>query len=82
MKATIYGNNHSAFWLPKDAVLSMGLSKIVFVQEAGGFKPKKIITGITNQHQIQVLSGISESDSVANNAQYLMDSESFIKIKN
>ncbi len=82
VKATIYGNNHSAFWLPKDAVLSMGLSKIVFIQEAGGFKPKKIITGITNQHQIQVLSGISESDSVANNAQYLMDSESFIKIKN
>jgi Cu(I)/Ag(I) efflux system membrane fusion protein len=32
--------------------------------------------------RIQVLGGISTKDSVAVNAQYLMDSESFIKIKN
>jgi Cu(I)/Ag(I) efflux system membrane fusion protein len=82
VKATIYGNNHLAYWLPKEAVLSMGLNQIVFVQVTGGFKAKKIITGITDHDQIQVLSGINIADSVALNAQYLMDSESFIKINN
>lgn len=42
----------------------------------------KINTGITHSNHIQVLSGINETDSVAVNAQYLMDSESFMKINN
>jgi len=35
-----------------------------------------------HKNHIQVLNGLNETDSVAANAQYLMDSESFIKIKN
>ena len=62
--------------------MSLGLDKIVFQKTDGGFKAKKINTGITHKNNIQVISGISETDSVAVNAQYLMDSESFIKIKN
>ncbi len=80
--ATIFGNTRDAYWLPKEAVLSMGLDKIVFLKTDGGFVARKLNTGITHQQHIQVLSGISETDSVAANAQYLMDSESFIKIKN
>jgi len=82
VRATIFGNYKDAFWLPKDAVVSLGLDKVVFQKTGSGFKARKINTGVTYKNHIQVLSGISETDSVAGNAQYLMDSESFIKIKN
>ena len=69
-----------AEWLPKDALLSLGLDKIVFLKDDGGFRAHKIITGIANEDIVQVISGLSPSDEVAANAQFLMDSESFIKI--
>jgi len=40
---------------------------------------RKIETGITNKHLVQVLSGLEKTEAVAANAQYLVDSESFIK---
>lgn len=82
VKATVFGNTKDAWWLPKEAVLSLGLDKVVFQKSNGGFKAHKINTGITHKNHIQVLSGLNETDLVATNAQYLMDSESFIKVKN
>jgi len=82
VRATIFGNTRNAYWLPKEAVLSSGIEKVVFQKSDGGFKAHKIYTGITHKDYIQVLSGMKETDSIAMNAQYLMDSESFIKIKN
>lgn len=82
VRATVFGNTRNAYWLPKEAVVSLGLDKIVFQKTDGGFKAHKINTGITHNNHIQVLSGMKETDSVAVNAQYLMDSESFIKINN
>ena len=81
VRATIFGNTRDAYWLPKEAVLSLGMDKVVFEKSNGGFKAHKINTGIMHKNHIQVLSGLNETDSVAVNAQYLMDSESFIKIK-
>ncbi|MBC6491573.1 efflux RND transporter periplasmic adaptor subunit [Flavihumibacter stibioxidans] len=82
VKATIFGNTKKAFWLPRQAVLSLGLDAVVFRKYDNGFKAQKISTGMLHDNNIQVLDGLSEKDSVAINAQYLMDSESFIKIKN
>ena len=81
VKALISTNIKNTEWLPEDAVLSLGIDKIVFLKEDGGFKAHKIITGITNENNIQVISGLSPNDEVAANAQFLMDSESFIKTK-
>lgn len=80
VKATIFGNTKEAWWLPKESVLSLGLDKVVFKKEGEGFKAIKVETGILHQDHIQILSGISDQDPVAVNAQYLMDSESFIKL--
>jgi Cu(I)/Ag(I) efflux system membrane fusion protein len=82
VKAIVLGNTKEAWWLPSDAVLSLGMDKMVFEKIDGGFKAHKINTGMLYKDHIQVVSGITEKDSVAANAQYLMDSESFIKIKN
>jgi Cu(I)/Ag(I) efflux system membrane fusion protein len=81
VKATIFGNTTDANWLPQDAVLSLGLNKIVFIKTAEGFKAHKISAGMVNGKFIQVVDGLQQKDSVAMNAQFLMDSESFIKIK-
>ncbi|MBI2284227.1 MAG: efflux RND transporter periplasmic adaptor subunit [Bacteroidetes bacterium] len=82
VNATVYGNTRQAYWLPKEAVLSLGLDKVVFEKVKGGFKAHRISTGIIHKEHIQVLNGLGVQDSVAANAQYLMDSESFIKVKN
>jgi Cu(I)/Ag(I) efflux system membrane fusion protein len=82
VRATVFGNTKDAFWLPKESVVSLGLDKIVFIKTGAGFKAQIIHTGITHENHIQVIHGIGERDSVATNAQYLMDSESFIKVKN
>jgi Cu(I)/Ag(I) efflux system membrane fusion protein len=55
------------------------MSDIAFMKTAGGFIAHKITTGIRSGNDIQVLSGLGEKDTVAANAQYFIDSESFIK---
>ncbi len=80
--ATVFGNTKDAFWLPKEAVLSLGMEKVVFQKMAGGFKAQKVNVGMLYKNHIQIISGLQPTDSVAVDGQYLMDSESFIKIKN
>jgi len=81
VKATIAAGARSAHWLPEEAILTLGLEKAVFVKKGDAFIAHKIEVGIVNNHLIQVLGGLSEEDEVAANAQYLVDSESFIKVK-
>src|SRR5450432_2164749 len=81
VRARIFTGNELTNWLPKDAVLSLGINKVVFLKTAGGFQAHKIETGLSYKNQIQIISGLKETDSVAANGQYLTDSESFIKVK-
>ena len=80
VKATIFGNTQKANWLPKDAVISLGLDKIVFKKFSDVFKAVKVQTGVTYNNKIQIIDGLTPYDAVAANAQFLMDSESFIKV--
>ncbi len=80
VKATIFGNTQKGYWLPKDAVISLGLDKIVFKKYGGVFKAHKVVTGLTYNNKIEIIDGLTPYDAVAGNAQFLMDSESFIKV--
>ena len=68
-------------WIQKQTFVSLGDKKVVFVKIDKAFKAKEIKTGIELNNYIQILEGISIHDTIAENAQYLTDSESFIKIK-
>lgn len=46
----------------------------------GAFKSTLVNIGIKTAEEIEIISGISESDEIALNAQMLIDSESFVKI--
>jgi Cu(I)/Ag(I) efflux system membrane fusion protein len=69
-----------ANWVPIDAVLSLGMGNVVFIKDGDKFKVKKIETGYKTSNKIEIISGLNSTDSIANNAQFLMDSEGFIKI--
>ena len=59
VKATISVNTIKANWLPKDAVLSLGLNKIVFKNYGGVFKAQKVETGLNYQDKVQILGGLT-----------------------
>ena len=42
LKATVFGSSKEAYWLPKEAVLSLGMDKLVFSKTDGGFKAIKV----------------------------------------
>lgn len=79
VKAVIESNAVEALWIPKDAVVHLGVDDIVFIKEKNVFQPKKVVTGIRTDNQVEIRQGLSSSDEIASNGQYLVDSESFIK---
>ncbi|GAB3026448.1 efflux RND transporter periplasmic adaptor subunit [Niabella terrae] len=81
LRATISSTITNADWLPQEAVLSLGLNQVAFTKSDGGFIAKKIQTGIRQNNLVQIISGLTVTDTVAANVQYLFDSESFIKVK-
>jgi Cu(I)/Ag(I) efflux system membrane fusion protein len=81
VKAIIRGAAAEGAWLPREAVLSLGLHQVVLKRENGLFQVSAVQTGIMTDSLIQITGGLNAQDSVAADAQYLLDSESFIKVK-
>jgi len=71
-----------ALWVPKPAVLDLGVQQIVFLKNNETFQPYKVKTGLQTDAWIEVIEGLDESSEIAENAQFLIDSESFIKVVN
>ncbi len=69
------------WWLPKEAVVFLGNKAVVLKKENKVFIPKEVTAGLTVKGQVQILDDVSEWQ-IASNAQYLIDSESFIKTQN
>jgi Cu(I)/Ag(I) efflux system membrane fusion protein len=81
VKATLNVETKFTNWLPKESVLSLGINKIIFLKKGDVFKAQPITTGISANNLIQVIDGLNAKDSVAENAQFLIDSEGFINEK-
>src|SRR6185369_16621211 len=71
VKAKIEAMTSETDWLPRDAVLSLGLNSVVLLKQDNGFKVHPVKTGITTATEIQIFNGINTADSVASNAQFL-----------
>jgi hypothetical protein len=82
VNAEIKGSSIESMWVPREAVLDLGVDKVVFIKTENVLKPKKIVTGVRTDNEVEVKQGLSSSDEIAANAQYLVDSESFIKTSN
>jgi Cu(I)/Ag(I) efflux system membrane fusion protein len=79
LQGEVKTNAVKGIWIQKQAMVSIGNKKIVFLKMENGFKASAIKTGIEIDDFIQIIEGISVKDTIAKNAQYLIDSESFIK---
>jgi Cu(I)/Ag(I) efflux system membrane fusion protein len=79
LQGIIESNPIEGMWIPKEGLVSIGNKKIVFLKMNNGFKVKEVKIGIENSDFVQIINGISVQDTIAKNAQYLIDSESFIK---
>jgi Cu(I)/Ag(I) efflux system membrane fusion protein len=53
---------------------------LVWLKDGPIYKAHLVNVGAVNGSEIQITKGLSQADSIAENAQYLTDSESFIKI--
>ena len=79
LQGVVKTNSVNGIWIQKQSMVSIGNKKIVFLKMDNGFKASSIKTGIEIDDFIQIMEGISVKDTIAKNAQYLIDSESFIK---
>lgn len=79
VNAAISLDSTEALWVPKEAVLDLGAQKVVFLKDRGVLKPKQVTTGVAADKMIEIKSGLASSEEIAANAQFLVDSESFIK---
>lgn len=81
VKAKSDNRKQKGLFVPSTAIVSLGLNSIVFVKQDGLFKTRKIQKGIPSGEWIEIISGINKEDTIAQNGQLLIDSESFIKIE-
>lgn len=65
-------------WLPRQAVVDLGTEAIVFVKERGSFVVKQVVIQSSTSDKV-ALTGLSSMDEIALNAQFLVDSEGFIR---
>ncbi len=72
----------NSLWIPRSARLDLGSSEIVFIKRRGVFRPKAIVTAKKSNDWIEIVSGLESTDSLAYNAQFMVDSESLIKVRN
>jgi Cu(I)/Ag(I) efflux system membrane fusion protein len=79
LQGVVETNPMQGIWVHRQALVSIGSKKVVFIKKENGFKAREIKTGIELNDFIQVLEGLDVTEAIADNAQYLMDSESFIK---
>ncbi|QLH31332.1 MAG: efflux RND transporter periplasmic adaptor subunit [Cyclobacteriaceae bacterium] len=79
VKATWKTNSNEVIWIPREAIVDLGLERIVFVKTRNAFKAKPVEIQQYADDRVAV-RGISSSDEIAAHAQFLVDSEGFIKM--
>lgn len=81
VEARFKSKSSAAMWIPREALVDLGLDKVVFIKTRNAFKAKRVDVHFQNVDQVAVM-GLSSSDEIAIQAQYLVDSEGFIKNTN
>jgi len=79
VKAEIQTGQTKGLWIPRSALVDLGRTQIVWLKRGAAYQAHEVNTGAVNGTQIQITKGLAVTDSLASNAQYLTDSESFIK---
>lgn len=68
-------------WLPRKAVLQLGSKYVVFVKDGNAFKPAYASVKAISGDWVDIGNSIPQEQEVAENAWFLVDSESFITVQ-
>ena len=79
-EVVLKGLPHDALVVPADAVIDSGINRIVFVALGGGrFRPRTGRLGVSDGNYVQVVTGLTQGESVVTRANFLIDSESRLR---
>lgn len=63
--------------VPRAAVVVTGQRNLVFVRDAGGMlQPREVVLGPRSEDRVQILSGLTEGETIVASANFLVDAES------
>ena len=79
VRVSLAGRGRETLAVPRSALIQTGERQIAFVeQSAGVYAPREVKTGTQGKDFVEVLTGLSEGDTVVTSANFLIDSESRI----
>ena len=79
VRVSLAGRARPALAVPRSALIPTGERQIAFVEQSPGvFAPREVKTGVHSRDFVEVLSGLSEGETVVTSANFLIDSESRI----
>jgi Cu(I)/Ag(I) efflux system membrane fusion protein len=78
VKAAIQTGKVNGLWIPRTALLNLGRTRVIWLKNGALYQVHQVSVGIMNNNSVQVTNGLAITDSLASDAQYLTDSESFI----
>jgi len=81
VRAEIQSGKTKGLWIPRSALVNLGQTQIVWLKTGSSYHTHQVSTGSIAGTEIQITKGLVATDSLASNAEYLTDSESFIKIQ-
>lgn len=72
--------NATGLWIPSKSVYQLGQKNIVFIKKGNIIKPQEVVIFAKGKQQFLIKSGLKAGDEIAENASFLVDTESFIEI--
>jgi Cu(I)/Ag(I) efflux system membrane fusion protein len=82
VNAIISTGEQAGLWIPTSATFNLGNgNSIVFKKEGNNFRASAVTIADRVNNEINILDGLSVSDTIALNAWYMIDSESFVLTK-
>ena len=82
VNATISTGEQAGLWIPTSATLNLGNgNSIVFKKEGNNFRASSVSIADRVNNEINIINGLTINDTIAVNAWYMIDSESFVLTK-
>lgn len=79
INASIETGKSRGLWIPRSALQDLGQTKIVWLKKGNLYHAHTVAIGVVDGTEIQITKGLATTDTLAVDAGYLTDSESFIK---
>lgn len=66
--------------IPEEAVIDTGMRKLVYIsKDKDSFEPREVVTGITSDGMVEIVSGLKQGEKIAATGNFLIDSEAQLK---